>query len=145
MCRKNTKVKIQKLQKTFQKLQKTKNGYITLLSKFAVYNSKKKSKFIKKCLKCIKDGQDLRIVFVCGPYTKNQEVYKNLQKYNIFIKINYVKFFFNLTWFMEIKNPKYVRHQGRLASMVQKLLNKETSGSGYFKQGISRRIAQTNY
>ena len=97
MCRKNTKVKIQKLQKTLQKLQKTKNGYITLLSKCAVYNSKKKSKFIKECLKCIKDGQDLRIVFVCGPYTKNQEVYKNLQKYNIFIKINYVQFFFNLT------------------------------------------------
>ena len=84
MCRKNTKVKIQKLQKTLQKLQKTKNGYITLLSKCAVYNSKKKSKFIKKCLKCIKDGQDLRIVFVCGPYTKNQEVHKK------FTEIQYI-------------------------------------------------------
>ena len=48
---------------------------------------------------------------VDGPFTRNKKEYKNLKKHeihNIFIKTNWIKLAFNLTWIMDVLKIKHL-------------------------------------
>ena len=98
----------------------------------------------------------------CGSYHKRKKEYKNLKKqeiHNIFIKTNYIKLAFNMTWLMEIlriylpirtasdkvlhdkvfniaKNLKYDRYQRGLAPMVYKMFDKKSFSTNTSDDGI---------
>ena len=101
----------------------------------------------------------------CEPLTKNKERIQNLKKHeirNIFIKTNYIKLAFSMTWLMEIskiylqeqllikyyvikyltllKNQNMMNiYQKGLASMVYKFFEKKNSSDGAKSDIISNQ------